>query len=57
MLLRGSEHRGGASVEDVLSLARGAVGNNPSRHRAGFVHMVQEYARLPRTETEVAARR
>jgi Ca-activated chloride channel family protein len=57
MLLRESEHRGGASVEDVLSLARGAMGSDPNQHRAGFVQMVQEYARLPRTETEVAARR
>jgi Ca-activated chloride channel family protein len=57
MLLRESEHRGGASVENVLSLARGAMGNDPSQHRAGFVRMVQEYARLPRAGTEVAARR
>jgi Ca-activated chloride channel family protein len=57
MLLRESDHRGGASLEDVLSLARGAVGNDPGEHRAGFVRMVQDYARLPRTETEVAARR
>jgi Ca-activated chloride channel family protein len=57
MLLRGSEHRGRASVADVLSLARGAMGSDPSEHRAGFVRMVQDFARLPRTEAEVAAGR
>jgi Ca-activated chloride channel family protein len=57
MLLRESEHRGRASLEDVLSLARGAMGDDPSEHRAGFVQMVQDYARLPRSATEVASRR
>jgi Ca-activated chloride channel family protein len=57
MLLRGSEHRGRASVEDVLSLARGAMGDDPSEHRAGFVRMVQDYARLTRPERDIAARR
>jgi Ca-activated chloride channel family protein len=57
MLLRASEHRGRATLEDVLSLARGAMGDDPSEHRAGFVRMVQDYARLPLPDTEVAARR
>jgi Ca-activated chloride channel family protein len=57
MLLRESEHRGHASLEDVLSLARGAMGEDPSDHRAGFVQMLQDYARLPRAQTEVASRR
>lgn len=54
MLLRQSEHRGRASLEDVLSLARGAVADD--EHRAGFVQMVQDYARL-RPAEEVASRR
>ena len=55
MLLRQSEHRGRGSLEDVLSLARGALGEDPGQHRAGFVRMVQDFAALPREE--VAARR
>ncbi|HYR10574.1 MAG TPA: von Willebrand factor type A domain-containing protein [Longimicrobium sp.] len=57
MLLRESEHRGRASLDDVLSLARGALADDPGEHRAGFVRMVQDYARLPRTGTEVASGR
>jgi Ca-activated chloride channel family protein len=57
MLLRGSEHRGRASVDEVLSLARASLGSDPGEHRAGFVSMVRDYARLPRAETEVAVRR
>ncbi|WP_420129922.1 YfbK domain-containing protein [Longimicrobium sp.] len=57
MLLRDSEHRGRASLEDVLSLASGALGSDPSEHRAGFVRMVQDFARLPRAEAAVAAGR
>ena len=55
MLLRESEHRGRASLEGVLSMARGALGDDPGEHRAGFVRMVQDYARL-RPADEVAAR-
>ncbi len=57
MLLRESEHRGRASLEDVLTLARGAVGDDPAEHRAGFVRMVQDYARLEAAGEELAARR
>ncbi|HEX6371716.1 MAG TPA: von Willebrand factor type A domain-containing protein [Longimicrobium sp.] len=57
LLLRDSEHRGGASLAAVLARARGALGRDPNEHRAGFVRMVQDYARLPRPETEVASRR
>jgi Ca-activated chloride channel family protein len=56
MLLRESEHRGRASVQNVLSLARGAQGRRPDEHRAGFVRMVEDYASLQRSE-ELAANR
>ncbi len=56
MLLRGSEHRGRASVQNVLSLARGAQGRHSDEHRAGFVRMVEDFASLQRSE-ELAANR
>ena len=56
MLLRESEHRGRASVQNVLSLARGSLGRQPDEHRAGFVRMVEDFASLRRTE-ELAANR
>lgn len=57
MLLRDSEHRGRSSVDGVLSLARGALGNDRGGYRAGFVRMVQDYARLPGADRELAARK
>ena len=48
MLLRDSRHAGRASYEDVLELARGALGRDPHGDRAGFVRLVQSTRRLAR---------
>ncbi len=41
LLLRDSEHRGQASYEQVLSLARGARGDDPQGYRGEFIGMVE----------------
>ena len=41
LLLRDSEHRGQASYEQVLSLARGARGEAPHGYRGEFIGMVE----------------
>ena len=41
LLLRDSEHRGQASYEQVLSLARGARGEDPQGYRGEFIGMVE----------------
>ena len=41
LLLRDSEHRGGASFEQVLALARGARGEDENGYRAEFIGMVE----------------
>jgi Ca-activated chloride channel homolog len=46
MLLRRSEHRGEASYDEVLRLARGALGGDPHDDRAGFVRLVQASRRM-----------
>jgi Ca-activated chloride channel family protein len=46
MLLRGSKHAGDASYDDVLELARGALGRDEHGDRAGFVRLVQSSRRL-----------
>jgi Ca-activated chloride channel family protein len=48
MLLRDSRHAGRASYEDVLELARGALGRDEHGDRAGFVRLVQSTRRLAR---------
>ena len=40
MLLRGSEHCAGYALDDVLTLARGAVGEDPEGYRAEFLDLV-----------------
>ena len=52
MLLRGSEHRGAASVDGVLSLARGALGRDPHGDRAEFVSLVEAFRRIAAAELE-----
>jgi Ca-activated chloride channel family protein len=41
LLLRDSEHRGQASYEQVLSLARGARGEDPQGYRGEFIGVVE----------------
>jgi Ca-activated chloride channel homolog len=58
MLLRGSEHRGNASIAHVLEEARGAVGADVGGWRAEFVRLVESYRGLAaaRTAAEGAGR-
>ena len=46
MLLRDSEHRGLASWEQVLDLARGAVGDDPQGHRTEFLVLARSAQQL-----------
>jgi Ca-activated chloride channel family protein len=47
MLLRDSEYKGGATVEDVLGRARESLGTDPFGYRSGFVQLVEAYQKLP----------
>jgi Ca-activated chloride channel family protein len=47
LLLRGSQHKGSASFEDVLRLANAAKGNDPSGYRAEFISLVEKCKGLP----------
>ena len=42
MILRDSEYRGSATLDDVLRLARGAVGEDEGGYRAEFVRLVEQ---------------
>ena len=44
MVLRESEHRGRATVDQVLTLARGARGRDAEGYRAEFIRMVERYS-------------
>jgi Ca-activated chloride channel family protein len=46
MVLRESEHRGRATVQQVLTLARGARGRDAEGYRAEFIRMVEDYGRI-----------
>jgi Ca-activated chloride channel family protein len=46
MLLRNSEHRGGASYAGVRELAKDALGDDPHGHRAEFLKLVDAAAGL-----------
>jgi Ca-activated chloride channel family protein len=46
MLLRDSEHKGAATGESVLALARGALGDDAGGHRAEFVGLVERWRRV-----------
>jgi len=41
MLLRDSEHRGTASFDQILALARGARGDDPEGYRAELTRLVE----------------
>jgi Ca-activated chloride channel family protein len=47
LILRNSEHRGSASSEMVLALARGALGPDQHGYRREFIEIVEAYSRLP----------
>jgi len=46
LILRGSDHRAEASVEDVLELAKGAQGVDYYEYRAEFIELVERYAQM-----------
>ncbi len=48
MLLRGSEYKGSATADDVLSGARGALGDDDGQYRAEFVKLVEQWQRISR---------
>jgi Ca-activated chloride channel homolog len=50
LLLRDSEYRGQASYEQVLSLARGARGDDPQGYRGEFIGMVETARTLSASE-------
>ena len=43
MLLRDSEHKGDATAERVLGLARGAIGSDPGGYRVEFLKLVERW--------------
>jgi Ca-activated chloride channel family protein len=51
MTLRESEHRGKATAEMALELARESVGRDPGGYRADFVKLVSAYLALPEVRT------
>jgi Ca-activated chloride channel family protein len=46
MLLRDSEHRGDATADRVLGLARGALGDDPGGYRGEFVRLAERWRSL-----------
>ncbi len=46
MILRESEHRGAATAEQVLALARDARGADPFGYRAEFIRLVEDYRQI-----------
>jgi len=48
MILRDSKYRNGFGTENVLSLAKGARGDDPEGYRASFIDMVERYELLKR---------
>lgn len=50
MLLRDSPHKGGATVEGMLEIARGALGDDREGYRREFVTLAERYVRIARGE-------
>jgi Ca-activated chloride channel homolog len=46
MIMRGSEHKGSATIEDVLTQAKNSLGKDESKTRADFIKMVESYKQL-----------
>ncbi len=57
MILRESEHRGNATLEQVLALASDGLAYDPYGDRAGFIHLVHQYRRFPGDGDESQASR
>jgi Ca-activated chloride channel family protein len=52
LVLRESEYRGTATLDQVLSLARGSEGSDPEGERAEFVRLVESARMLSAVESE-----
>jgi len=50
MVLRDSPHRGGATVEGMLEIARGALGPDREGYRREFLTLAERYGRIARHE-------
>jgi Ca-activated chloride channel homolog len=50
MLLRDSRYKGSATVDGVLELARGSLGDDREGYRRDFVTLVERYRRIARHE-------
>ena len=50
MLLRDSRHRGGATVDGMLEIARGALGPDREGYRREFLALAERYGRIARHE-------
>ncbi|MFL5539220.1 MAG: von Willebrand factor type A domain-containing protein [Longimicrobiaceae bacterium] len=50
MVLRDSPHRGGATVEGMLEIARGALGPDREGYRREFLALAERYGRIARHE-------
>ncbi|HKP77184.1 MAG TPA: von Willebrand factor type A domain-containing protein [Longimicrobiaceae bacterium] len=50
MLLRDSRHKGGATVDGMLEIARGALGPDREGYRREFVALAERYRRIARGE-------
>ncbi len=57
MILRDSPNRGEATVEQVLALAKDALGDDPGGYRASFVDLVETYWGIDTAETGPTAAR
>ena len=57
LLLRDSEHKGGASFDQVLALARGARGDDESGYRGEFIGLVETAKSLKGGEGDAVGRR
>jgi len=53
LLLRDSDHKGAASFDQVLALARGARGDDPSGYRGEFIGLVEAARTLGGRENPV----
>jgi Ca-activated chloride channel family protein len=50
MLLRDSRFKGAATVDGMLELARGSLGEDREGYRRDFVALVERYRRIARRE-------
>ncbi len=57
MLLRDSEHKGSATYQSLLALARGARGEDREGYRAEFIRLVETVDLLSRQEARTGGQR